>query len=324
MALLAWYDANKRDMPWRKNTDWYRVWVSEIMLQQTRVATVIPYFERWMKAFPTVEALAEAGEEEVLAHWSGLGYYSRARNLHRAAKQVATSGVPERWSALPGIGPYTEAAIASISQNMPLAVVDGNVERVMSRLECIEEDVRGAGKKGIQVAANYWLDTNRPGDWNQAVMELGATVCKPAPVCHECPLQSECKAWAKGIQDRLPEKPTKRPPKEETVRFAFVRSELGVLLRKRGEGELLAGTWSLPDFDAIEAQTAYQVEPAGESTHERHVFTHRIWNMEIVPCRLVDASHAHVNGVRWWRGEPLGLSTAARKALKTQGCLEDS
>lgn len=216
--LLAWFDSHKRDLPWRKTKDPYAIWVSEIMLQQTQVATVIPYFERWLAAFPTVQALASADEQQVLALWQGLGYYRRAKLLHAGAQQVAEGGIPSDaagWGEVPGVGRYTAGAISSIALKLSEPLVDGNVERVYSRLTADSSPA-----KELTAAAWKWAEklvpAERPGDWNQALMELGATVCKPDRAeCDRCPLVSKCVAHARGEQTRYPTP----KPKVQTVKL---------------------------------------------------------------------------------------------------------
>jgi A/G-specific adenine glycosylase len=238
--LLGWFRQFRRDLPWRRNTDAYRVWLSEIMLQQTRVAAVIPYYERFLEHFPNARALAEAPEEEVLRLWSGLGYYSRARNLQAAAKViVAKHGgeFPQAADAaleLPGIGPYTVAAILSIAYNVKLAVLDGNVARVIARLEAVRGDLRENGRwQKLQASADELLDRKSPGDWNQAMMELGATICTPrSPRCLLCSIAKFCKARQLGLQDAIPEKRKKRATEEITLAAA-------VFLDARGQTLLL-------------------------------------------------------------------------------------
>lgn len=243
-ALLDWYDAHKRDLPWRKNRDPYRIWVSEIMLQQTRVEAVIPFYERFLERFPTPQALAAATEEEVLASWSGLGYYSRARNLWRGAAMVCDRFGGEfpldRETALqlPGIGRYTSAAIVSIAADQPHAVVDGNVARVLARFFALEPpDDRSIPK--LESIANDLLSPDRAGDHNQAMMELGATVCTPrAPRCPSCPVRSMCAM----IPDGDPESYPRSIPRKETVQL-----ELAILLLRDSRGRLLLerGRWNL-------------------------------------------------------------------------------
>lgn len=223
--LLSWFAQFQRELPWRQNKDPYRVWLSEIMLQQTRVAAALPYYERFLERFPDVRALAEAPEEEVLRLWSGLGYYSRARNLQKAAQQIVArhDGIfpPEKEEALalPGIGHYTAAAILSIACDKQLAVLDGNVARVIARLEAITGDLRANSRwQKLQKSADKLLAPQSPGDWNQAMMELGATICTPrSPQCLLCPVREYCQAHKRGLVDRIPEKRNKRATEEITL-----------------------------------------------------------------------------------------------------------
>ena len=216
--LLGWFSRHQRKLPWRSDRDPYRVWLSEIMLQQTRVAAAIPYYERFLDHFPNIRALAMAPEDEVLRLWSGLGYYSRARNLQKAAQQIVAEYSAEFPTSekevlgLPGIGPYTAAAILSIAHNKKMAVLDGNVARVLSRLHAVHGDVRELPRwQSLQEIADSLLAKSAPGDWNQAMMELGATVCTPrTPQCLVCPISAFCKAEKLGIQELLPEKREKR------------------------------------------------------------------------------------------------------------------
>lgn len=216
--LLSWFDKHQRDLPWRRTKDPYAIWVSEIMLQQTQVATVIPYYERWLAAFPTVSDLARADEQQVLALWQGLGYYRRAKLLHAGAKQVAETGIPSDasgWREVPGVGRYTAGAICSIALNLSEPLVDGNVERVYARLTG-----DASPSKDLTTAAWKWAEklvpAERPGDWNQALMELGATVCKPDRAdCDRCPLVSKCVAHARNETTRFPTP----KPKVETIKL---------------------------------------------------------------------------------------------------------
>jgi A/G-specific adenine glycosylase len=226
--LLGWFRQFRRDLQWRNAKNPYRIWLSEIMLQQTRVAVVIPYYERFLKRFPDMEALANAPEEEVLRLWSGLGYYSRARNLQKAAKQIVTNHkgqFPTRLEdalALPGIGNYTAASILSIAFGEKLAVLDGNVARVLARLGAIRGDLRESRHwQELQNIANAYLDHKAPGDWNEAMMELGATVCTPkSPQCLLCPVAAHCKGRKLGVAEDLPDKRKKRATVEVTLAAA--------------------------------------------------------------------------------------------------------
>jgi A/G-specific adenine glycosylase len=239
-ALLAWFAQFQRDLPWRRSRDPYRIWISEIMLQQTRVAAVIPYYERFLERFPSVHALAAAPEEEVLRMWSGLGYYSRARNLQQAAKQIVAKHGGEfprtkrEVLELAGIGEYTAAAILSIAFGERLAVLDGNVARVLARLDAVRGDLHGPGRwRSLQNRADVLLDGGAAGDWNQAMMELGATLCTPrSPQCLLCSLRQFCEASKLGIAEELPQKRKKRA--EVSVRLAAA-----VLLDTGGNSLLL-------------------------------------------------------------------------------------
>ena len=264
--LLTWFDQHRRDLPWRRTSDPYKIWLSEVMLQQTRVETVLPFYNRFLQRFPTVEDLAGAEIEEVLALWSGLGYYRRARQLHAAARRIAEIGefpsTVEGLLTLPGIGSYTAAAVASIAFGVVAPVMDGNVERVLSRCLALEEDPRsGPARKKLLAAAAELLDPARPGDSNQALMELGATLCSPRrPKCLLCPLRPGCRASLEGDPERYPIPKVKREGERHRLLVAVVENGEGVLLFRRPEDStLLAGTWELPwvtlEVDGV-AQTA--------------------------------------------------------------------
>ena len=253
-ALLRWYDANRRDLPWRRTRDPYAIWISETMLQQTRVEAVIPYYERFLARFPTVKDLATADVEDVYERWAGLGYYSRARNLHAAARQVVEDWdgrLPDDAASLrelPGIGRYTAGAVASIAFDRAEPIVDGNVVRVLSRLLGIRDDV-----KSKPVVDRLWQEAAalakgaRPGDLNQALMELGATVCTPrSPHCMACPLTPHCDAAARGDAESLPVKAAKKAPRLVEAAAALIRRGDKVLAVRRAPGGLLGGLWELP------------------------------------------------------------------------------
>jgi A/G-specific adenine glycosylase len=272
--------------------DPYRVWVSEVMLQQTTVKTAVPHFEAFVARFPTLAELAAADEEDVLAVWSGLGYYHRARNLHRGAKhllEVHGGRFPrtaEAALAVPGVGLYTASAVLSIAHGVPLPVVDGNVRRVLARLLCL----RGPTfrKDGAYYAqAEELLDRDNPGDWNQALMELGATICAPRkPACAACPVRELCRALAEGAQDQLPEPRTRRPPVAVTVAAALVEERGRVLLVRRPEGRLMGRLWEVPQtslesrgLDDLTAELRerheLEVEPGELIVLARHAITYR-------------------------------------------------
>lgn len=253
--LLAWWDEGHAAHPWRLQPDPYAVWIAEVMLQQTQIATVIPYFERWMARFPDVRALAEAPLDDVLKLWEGLGYYSRARNLHRAAQQIVAEhggvlpGDLEALRGLPGIGPYTAGAIASIAFGQPVPVLDGNVIRVLSRLVDLEADVTAtATKKRLWELAAALVPAARPGDYNQALMELGQRICVPAaPACHRCPVASLCLARAQGTQLERPVRPPRRnTPHFDVVAGVIYRDDGAFLIARRPPEGLLGGLWEFP------------------------------------------------------------------------------
>ncbi len=253
-ALLEWYDQNARELPWRSTISPYRTWVSEVMLQQTQVETVIPYFNEWMKRFPDVESLAAADQQEVLSLWEGLGYYSRARNLHRAAQQIMEKRdgkLPESVEdlrKLPGIGPYTAAAIASIAFNADVAAVDGNIRRVLSRYFDVTDPARSSeGEKKIWALAQENLPKGRAGDFNQALMDLGSAICLPKnPDCEHCPLAEACIANRLGIQNERPVKLPRQQIPHVTVTAAVIRRNGHVLLAQRPSKGLLGGLWEFP------------------------------------------------------------------------------
>lgn len=252
-ALLAWFDENSRQLPWRRSRHPYPVWVSEVMLQQTQVDRVIPFFERFVRRFESVESLAEATVEDVLTAWSGLGYYRRARHLHAAARQiVAQGGFPrdyEGWLNLPGIGPYTAAAITSIAFDVRRPVLDGNVERVLARALAFEGDPKtAAGRRRLSAVAERLLMAERPGDSNQALMEIGATICRPrGPRCGECPLAAECVGLEQGEPERYPLRTRSRQRVVEKRLVAVIERQGRVLLCRRPEqADTLAGLWELP------------------------------------------------------------------------------
>lgn len=256
--LLAWFRAHKRDLPWRRSRNPYRIWIAEIMLQQTRIAAVLPYYQRFLRRFPRVELLARAREAEVLKMWSGLGYYSRARNLRRAARQiVAQHGgkFPREWGealALPGIGAYTAAAVLSIAYDEPLAVLDGNVARVLARLEAMRGDLREPSRwKRLQIASQRMLAADAPGDWNQALMELGETVCTPqSPRCDSCPVAEFCSARKLGLTAQIPAPRKKRGAVNQIIAAAILCDARGrtLLLKDPGAHDdvLFSRLWQFP------------------------------------------------------------------------------
>ncbi len=320
--LREWYGAGHRDLPWRRTSDPYRIWVSEIMLQQTRAQAVIPYYERFLDRFPTVEVLAAAAEEEVLALWSGLGYYSRARNLRRAARQmVEAGGFPREYDAiraLPGVGDYTAAAVASIAFGLAHAVVDGNVLRVVARVENDASDI-GAPRtrQRFRGTAQAWLGASEPGPFNQALMELGATVCLPrSPLCLVCPLATDCRAREEGTAAQLPVKLRKTEPVRIEGVLLVVRKGSGVLLRQRAaDARRMAGFWDLPSPDDLPG-----ARPGARLGEIRHTITHHYFTLAVRAAR----ARVPQAGFRWFEPEELTaipLSTTARKALRVAGVI---
>ncbi len=268
LPLLTWYKAGNRDLPWRRSRNPYHIWVSEIMLQQTRVETVIPFFNRFMELFPTVDKLADAPEEQVLKAWEGLGYYSRARNLQAAARDVrdhfggVVPNTPEGIASLKGVGPYTAGAILSIAYNLPEPAVDGNVMRVLSRYFLLEEDIaKPSTRIGIEKLARALIPEGEAGGFNQALMELGATICTPkSPHCLPCPVMEHCAARLAGRAEELPLKAKAKPPRPEHRAVALVEgtgANAGrILVRQRPADGLLARMWELPHVQLPEGLLA--------------------------------------------------------------------
>ena len=264
--LLKWYDRHRRQLPWRQTGDPYRIWISEVMLQQTRVQAVVPYYQRFLRTFPSVKALARAREQELLACWSGLGYYARARNLKKAAGIIVKEHGgrfprhPQAARRLPGIGDYTAAAVLSIAYGIPLPVLDGNVARVLSRLYALDGDYRSAaGRKPLLQQAARLLSTKRPGDFNQALMELGATVCLPRqPHCGRCPMRHDCQANLQGQVDQYPPSRPQTKPLARRFTAALVRNSVGriLLLRRPPDAQKMAGFWDIPMWEDGVGQAA--------------------------------------------------------------------
>jgi A/G-specific adenine glycosylase len=309
--LISWFEREQRDLPWRKDRDPYKVWVSEIMLQQTRVETVIPYFNRFIEQFPTLDALAEADEEKVLKAWEGLGYYSRVRNLQAAVKKVKEvygGKVPDTFeeiSSLKGVGPYTAGAILSIAYGVPEPAVDGNVMRVLSRILTIWEDIaKPATRKIFEEAVRKLISHDNPSYFNQALMELGAVVCTPSsPSCLLCPVREHCQAFHEGVQENLPVKTKKKKPKNVKLAAAVLTDQNGnLLIHKRPSSGLLANLWEFPNTEikltikndkqqlSQFLKTEYGVETKiGEAIGQiEHVFTHLVWNINVYEGTIIN------------------------------------
>jgi len=304
--LLAWYDRSRRDLPWRRNRDPYAVWIAEIMLQQTQVKTVEPYYRKFLRRFPEVKSLARAPLEEVLKQWAGLGYYRRAELLHAAARMIVAdfgSELPQTSAdlvRLPGVGRYTAAAIASIAFNEAKAVLDGNVIRVLCRLlEVAEDPARPAVRKNLWDVAQRLVPPHRPGDYNQAMMELGATICTPAnPACAACPVRKLCLAYQAGEPSRLPRTSRKpEPAKMRRLVLVLARGDRVLLLKRPGRG-LWAGLWEFPAFapfaradersrlaEALGERLGLRIELAKRKKRVKHRLTHRAVWCEVVQGR---------------------------------------
>ncbi|MBP3427255.1 MAG: A/G-specific adenine glycosylase [Clostridia bacterium] len=330
-SILAWYDQGHRDLPWRRTKDPYSIWISEIMLQQTRAETVVSYYERFLGRYPTVQALADSSEEELLKYWEGLGYYSRARSIHKAAKLICSEyggQLPaslEQLRALPGIGDYTAGAIASIAFGIPAAAVDGNVERVICRYDALKDEVgTPAMRREITQRVQALVPRDRPGAFANAMMEMGARMCTPRnPSCLICPVRESCRGLAQGIAAQLPNKKKKKPQRVEHRAVLLVFCADRVLIVRREE-KLLGGLYVFPDVlgggDA--AVLCAHMEEKGVSCaydgvlgQAKHVFTHIIWEMEIHALEA-DAC-MDVPGGMWATAQELDalpLPTAVKRA----------
>lgn len=307
--ILHWYHNHKRDLPWRNTNEPYKIWVSEIMLQQTRVDTVIPYYKRFLEKFPTVYDLAESDQQQVLKAWEGLGYYSRGRNLHHASKTVVKNfdgEIPSTWkeiSSLKGIGPYTASAILSIAFQKKYAVLDGNVIRVMSRFYGIQNDIRKSTTKNqIQKSADNLIPENQPGDFNQAVMELGAMVCTPHnPECGVCPLSAECIAANSAQTDVIPYKsPAKKIPHHQIAVGLILNQKNELLIALRPNESMLGGLWEFPGGKQEKGETLQEavarelneelgvnVEVFSKFRDLKHAYSHFKITMHAFWCRIL-------------------------------------
>lgn len=337
-ALLRWYPRVARDLPWRRTRDPYAIWVSEVMLQQTRVETVVPYYQRFMQRWPDAATLAAASLDDVLVVWSGLGYYRRARQLHLAASEVVERFAGElptdarQLRTLSGIGPYTAGAIASIAFDQPEPLVDGNVVRVLSRAYALSGDMRVTRSQRVvwQVAGRL-VPERGAGTFNQALMELGATLCTPKrPDCHRCPIVSDCQAHTDDAVELFPQLGAKRPPKPMTVVAAVLaRGDRRLLARREPDG-LYGGLWEPPMVEANELSQARPAlgehgVPAGRALRSlgrvRHVLTHRALDVIVAGAcverrwRLPRKLSAPYNQLAWRVPEQVALSTLARKVL---------
>ncbi|MGE6258231.1 A/G-specific adenine glycosylase [Heyndrickxia sporothermodurans] len=307
--LINWFKAEQRDLPWRKDQDPYKVWVSEIMLQQTRVDTVIPYFNRFIEKFPTIEKLSEADEESVMKAWEGLGYYSRVRNLQAAVREVHESyggivpNTPEGIKKLKGVGPYTAGAILSIAYGVPEPAVDGNVMRVISRILLIWEDIaKASSRKVFEAAIREMISHENPSYFNQALMELGALICTPtSPSCLLCPVREHCQAFFEGVQDQLPVKTKKKSVRHVELVAAVLKDDNNrFLIHKRSDKGLLANLWEFPNVekskliksknilqDFLKDDYHIEINLDKSFTDIQHVFSHLTWDIEVYSGQII-------------------------------------
>ena len=354
--LLAWYDENKRDLPWRRSKNPYHIWVSEIMLQQTRVDTVIPYYERFLDWFPTVESLANAPEERLLKAWEGLGYYSRVRNMQTAAQQIMSEfegkfpSTYEGISSLKGIGPYTAGAISSIAFNLPQPAVDGNVMRVLARLFEVNHDIGNpSNRKIFQAMMEVLIDPDRPGDFNQALMDLGSDIEAPVnPRPEESPVKEFSAAYQHGTMDRYPIKAPKKKPIPIYLKALVVQNSQGQFLLEKNESEkLLAGFWHFPLIEVDEfsdqtqeldlfsqvAEPILQLGPSPQESFEqdydlkvewqdlrfeevKHIFSHRKWHIQIIAGRVAETQEYADREVLWLSPEEFSNYPLAKPQQK--------
>lgn len=328
--LIDWYESVKRTMPWRDTDDPYQIWVAEVMLQQTRVDQARPYFERFVEAFPTVEALAEADRDEVLRLWEGLGYYSRARYLHEAAQRVVEDfdgQVPDTYDAireLQGVGPYTAAAVLSIAYGKPHAVLDGNVIRVLTRVFAVDENAKSSRtRRRLQAAADALIDPERPGTFNQALMELGALICTPrSPGCGDCPVHAACQAAADGNPTDYPVTPESKPVPHHDIAVGLVFDEAGrLLIQQRPDDGLLGGLWEFPggkQEDGEDLRTTcrrelreelgIEVDVEGHFYTLSHAYSHFKITLHAFRCRIASGTPSSALGqpLRWVSIDELG------------------
>ena len=354
--LLAWYDENKRDLPWRRSKNPYHIWVSEIMLQQTRVDTVIPYYERFLDWFPTVESLANAPEDRLLKAWEGLGYYSRVRNMQTAAQQIMSEfegkfpSTYEGISSLKGIGPYTAGAISSIAFNLPQPAVDGNVMRVLARLFEVNHDIGNpSNRKIFQAMMEVLIDPDRPGDFNQALMDLGSDIEAPVnPRPEESPVKEFSAAYQHGTMDRYPIKAPKKKPIPIYLKALVVQNSQGQFLLEKNESEnLLVGFWHFPLIEVDEfsdqtqdldlfSQVAEPILELGPSPQEsfeqdydlkvewqdlrfeevKHIFSHRKWHIQIIAGRVTETQEYADREVLWLSPEEFSNYPLAKPQQK--------
>lgn len=336
VPLLDWYDENKRSLPWRENQEPYRVWISEIMLQQTRVEAVIPYYNRFIERFPTIAALADSQEEELLKYWEGLGYYSRAKNLRKAAQLICKNyqgQFPETFEEirkLPGIGVYTAGAISSIAFGKPYAAVDGNVLRVVTRLMEKDQDIMEASfRREVTKALEQIYPKEACAAFTQSLMELGAVVCVPNgnPKCVECPLAFLCDAYRNKTQCEYPVKRKKAKRKVEDKTVLLLKYQNKIAIRKRGTKGVLAGMWELPNLEGhqTDAEVCQWLAECGISQNTlynrfsaKHIFTHIEWHMECIAaeCKTVTDENRFIWVTQAQLANEIALPSAFKKVYQ--------
>jgi len=345
-SLVRWYLKHKRKMPWRETQDPYRIWLSEVMLQQTQVQTVIPYYHRFLERFPTVQDLARGDLQDILKMWEGLGYYARARNFHRAAGVITNDyggQVPEDWEAfiaLPGVGEYTAAAVQSLAFGQPHAVVDGNVKRVLARLFAVEEPVnKPKTYKQLKDIAGTLLDRKQPGNFNQAIMELGALICKPAkPLCDHCPVQKDCISFQFDRVDEFPKKEKRKPVPKLNMVAGVIRKKGRFLITRRKPEGLLGGLWEFPGGELVEGETdaagciriihektGLKVNIDNHLARVNHAYTHFKITLEVFVCQVQPGSRVRLNGpvdFDWVRPAQLGDYAFPKANLKFMHLIE--
>ena len=317
-SLVSWFLEEKRDLPWRKTKDPYKIWVSEVMLQQTKVDTVIPYYERFISKYPSLESLAEAEEGELLKVWEGLGYYSRARNLQAGVREVVeeyNSVVPnnrKEISKLKGVGPYTAGAVLSIAYDIPEHAVDGNVMRVLSRILLIKEDIaKQKTKKIFEEAVMNLMFKENPSAFNQGLMELGAIICTPTkPKCLLCPVREYCSAFYEGVQEELPIKTINKKTKLHKMKAVVIQRNDGkILLEKRPTKGLLANMWQFPMVElptsthtveeVVELDYGVEIQKGKELIAFKHIFSHLVWEIESFEAKLMNEKKISLNS-QWY------------------------
>jgi len=345
IKLLDWYQKNQRNLPWRQTNDPYKIWISEAMLQQTQVKTVIPYYQRFIEKFPTIKNLADADQQKILKMWEGLGYYSRARNLHKAAKMIVDEfehKIPSELDIilkLPGVGDYISAAVLSISYQCPIAVVDGNVKRVLARLYCLDEPVNDSKNKKIFTQhAEKLLNCENPGDHNQAMMELGALICTPKnPQCNTCSVKDNCNAYQNKKIDQYPKRITKAKTPLYHISIGVIYKDGKMLITKRKEDGLLGGLWEFPGgkrepnesaedgcIREIKEETGLNGSIRNHLTKVKHAYTHFKVSIDVFICNYISGDVV-LNGpvdFRWITKDEISDYPFPKSNHKFMGLLE--